>query len=351
MTTHLLFLALYLAGGLNSQPTPVQSPDAVRVSGICFDATTAVYLPVEAFTMSGSTKIKLGQSDSEGKFDFLLPLSATTVSFTCRDYQTVTLPVTFVNNPGNGAKFRFGLIMGKRDSVAVRQTHQLIINNNLPDTTDVNYHIEPTGSNAGLPIVTTAHGNRVAPGGSFTVKKGRKWPLIVFEGARPGPYRLAASMANGRVLVDKAFTVKEGLTFMEVKADEPSQPASMSNARESSRDKSGSLIPKTVYFDQSHYELSPATKASLDSVARMLLTQQQVVAHITGYTDNVGEQNLNVTLSEYRAKMVANYLKQKGIREAQLLIDWKGGDVSNGLGDSEAVKAKNRRVVIQFNPK
>lgn len=350
MASHFLFFALCLVGRLNKQPKLPQTPDAIQVSGVCYDFTNAMYLPVEAFSMSGTTKIKLGQSDKDGKFSFLLPLSATSISFACSDYRTVTLPVTFVNHPGNKAKFRFGIIMGKRDSSTVRQTNQLLLSNDLPDSTDVNYGIEPTGSNAGLPLVTTAHGNRVAPGGRFIIPKGKGqgWPVTTFEGARPGPYRVTASMANGQVLTDKAFTVKEGLTFMEVRADEPSSP----NAGKGSSFGNSSLpAPKTIYFEQSRYELTPATRASLDSVAQILTTQQQVVAHITGYTDNVGEQKLNVTLSEYRAKVVANYLKQKGTQVGQLLIDWKGGNSLTASGDSEDTKAKNRRVFIQFDQK
>ena len=346
MPSQLLFFTLYLVGILNNQPTFMQTPDGVQVSGVCYDFATAVYLPVEAFAMSGSTKINLGQSDKDGKFSFLLPLSATSISFTSTDYQTVTLPVTFVNHPGSGAAFRFGIIMGKRDSMAVRQTNQLLLSNDLSDSTAIDYTIEPTGSNAGLPLVTTAHGNRVAPGGHFAMVKGKKIPAINFEGARPGPYRAIVSMANGQILVDKVFTVKEGLTFMEVRADEPTVSGSDKGSSPDNK-----LLPalKTVYFEQSRFELNPATKASLDSIARMLITQQGTVAHITGYTDNVGELKLNETLSEYRAKVVASYLRNKGVQETQLRTDWKGGNSLTDPGESENAKAKNRRVVIQFD--
>lgn len=344
MLTYPLFFALCLLISLNSQPQPIQTPDAIQVSGVCFDATNAVYLPVEAFAISGTTKVKLGQSDKDGKFNFLLPFSATSISFTHNDYRTVTLPVTFVNKPNNRAEFRLGIIMGKRDSLAVQQTHQLKMSNTLPDSIDVTYLIEPTGSNARRTIVTTAHGNRVPAGGRITVKKGRRLPLLTFDGAQPGPYRITASTANGQVLVSEEFTVEEGLTFMEIRANKPNQPT-LSN--------SVNVLPnsRTVYFEQTRHELNSATKMTLDSVARLLTAQPQMVAHITGYTDNVGEQKLNLTLSEYRAKGVANYLKQRGVQEAQLLIDWKGGNALAATGDSEDAKTRNRRVVIQFNHK
>lgn len=348
MPTFLLCFALYWMGNLNHQPKTIQTPDAIQVSGICFDVTTAAYLPIEVFTLSGTAKIVLGLSDKDGKFFLQLPLSATSISFASKGYHTVTLPVSFVNKPSPKAEFRLGIIMSKQDSVAARQTNQLIISNDLPDNGAVNYLVEPTGSNAGLPLLTTAHGNQVAPGGRLTIEKGRALPRLNFEGARPGPYRIAVSTDKGQVLVDKRFTVKEGLTFMEVRADEPTPSPLASSVKENSRTESAIPSAKIVYFDQSRYELNPDVKTSLDSVAQALLTQPQLIARITGYTDNVGEQKLNLTLSEYRAKMVANYLQWKGVQPSQLHTAWKGGSSLMASGESEVEKAKNRRVVLEF---
>lgn len=348
MPTYLLCFALYWMAGVNHQFKTIQTPDAIQVSGVCFDATTAAYLPIEVFTMTGTTKIVLGLSDKDGKFFFQLPLSATSISFASTDYHTVTLPVSFVNKPSRKAEFRLGIIMSKHDSMAVEQTSQLIISNDLPDNEAVNYIVEPTGSNAGLPLQTTVHGNRIAPGGRLTIGKGRGLPRINFEGARPGPYRVAASV-NGQVLVDKKFTVKEGLTFMEVQANEPTPSLLANSVKENNRVEMAMPNSKIVYFHQSRYELNPDTGIILDSIAQILLTQPQLIARITGYTDNVGEQKLNLTLSEYRAKMVANYLQRKGVQPSQLSTNWQGGNSLTVVNESEQEKAKNRRVIIQFD--
>jgi len=241
--------------------------------------------------------------------------------------------------------------MSKQDSVAAQQNDQLIVSNDLPDNGTVNYMVVPTGSNAGLPILTTAHGNRVSSGGRLMIEKGRTVPQINFEGARPGPYRVAVSMDNGQVLVDKRFTVKEGLTFIEIRADEPTSSLSASTIKENSRTEPAIPSTKIVYFDQSRYELNSSVKTSLDSVAQILLTQLQLTARITGYTDNVGEQKLNLTLSEYRAKMVANYLLQKGVQPSQLSTAWKGSSSLTATAESETERSKNRRVVLEFERK
>jgi len=171
---------------------------------------------------------------------------------------------------------------------------------------------------------------------------------VRLEGAKPGPYRALVSTTDGRVLIDKPFTLTEGLTFLEVRADAPAKPASVSAADEKSVE---TVAPSTaiIYFEQSRYELTAETKASLDSVVRLMTSQPQLLAHVTGYTDKVGEQKLNLTLSEYRAKRVLGYLKKQGISDARLRIDWQGGNALISPGDAEADKARNRRVVIQFS--
>ncbi|MBD2705892.1 hypothetical protein IC229_35170 [Spirosoma sp. BT702] len=219
MPTFLLCFALYWMGNIDHQSETIQTPGAIQVSGHCFDITTAAYLPIEAFTMSGTDKIALGHSDKDGTFFLQLPLSATSVSFASKGYHTVTLPVSFVNKPSPKAEFRLGIIMSKQDSATAQQTNQLLISNDLPSSGTVSYLVEPTGSMTSLPLLKTAHGNRVSPGGRLRIEKGRTLPQINFEGAIPGPYRIAALMDNGQVLVDKKFTVTEGLTFMEVRID------------------------------------------------------------------------------------------------------------------------------------
>lgn len=345
---HLLLLSLCLISRFGQPLQPDTPTDSVRVSGVCHDLTTAVYLPVDIYAMSGTSRTRLGQSDKDGRFRILLPRSATSISFTSPNYRTVTLPVTFVNNPTRKADFRVGITMGKQDSVAVRQADQLIVSNDLPDDVDVNYMVDPTDRKMATSITISAHGYRVPPGMNTKFRKGKILRSVTFEGAKPGPYRALVSTDDGRVLIDKAFTLNKGLTFLEVRADAITKPESVS-AVDGKRVEKAAPATATVYFEQSRYELTPATKASLDSVARLMTSQPQVLAHVTGYTDNVGEQKLNLTLSEYRAKLVAGYLKNQGIADARLRVDWQGGNAQVSADGSETAKARNRRVVIQFS--
>ena len=74
-------------------------------------------------------------------------------------------------------------------------------------------------------------------------------------------------------------------------------------------------------------------------------------AQITGYTEDIGECKLDMTLSEYRAKTVANYLKQKGIPESLMAVAWKGPKSVATQDSTKGEKDNNGRVMVQFSRK
>ncbi len=343
-----LFLLSLSLNGWFGQPTQPASANTIRLWGICYDVTTTAYLPVDIYALSGTSRTRLGHSDKDGKFSVLVPLSTTSISFASSTYRAVTLPVTFVNNPTPMTDFGVGIIMGKQDSAAVPQVDQLIVRNELPNDVAVDYRVEPTDPRMAIAMTITPHGNRVPAGMHTRFRKGELMRSVHVEGAKPGPYRAIVSTTDGRVLTDKTFTLTKGLTFLEVRVDAPAKPVSASAADEKRVE---TVAPGTaiVYFEQSRYELTPDTKESLDSVARLMTGHSQLLAHVTGYTDKLGEQQQNLTLSEYRAKLVADYLKKQGIAETRLRVDWQGGKALVSSGDSEAEKARNRRVVIRFS--
>ena len=63
-----------------------------------------------------------------------------------------------------------------------------------------------------------------------------------------------------------------------------------------------------------------------------------------GYTDNIGDEESNIQLSEERAGSVTQYLINKGINKDR--ISYKGYGSKNPItnNDTEQEKEKNRRV-------
>lgn len=172
-------------------------------------------------------------------------------------------------------------------------------------------------------------------------------PIRYFEwlGFKPGQdYKLLATTIDGRVVADETFRIKPGLNFKAFWIRHPEQSELVGNQIEQA-----TYFDSTVlYFNQSDYSLRSEVKGRLDSVAWRMNNRHTMLGRITGYTDNVGKRGLNMTLSEYRTRVVAQYLRQKGVGANQLSSSWKGPDAPAAPNDTEENKAKNRRVVIRF---
>lgn len=103
-------------------------------------------------------------------------------------------------------------------------------------------------------------------------------------------------------------------------------------------------VLRYVVFAQSEHTLLPESYPELDRLVQALQTNPALRVEITGHTDNVGDKRLNQTLSEYRAKVVANYLVRHGIAATRLRAEGFGGSRPIADNASEAQRAQNRRV-------
>ena len=107
-----------------------------------------------------------------------------------------------------------------------------------------------------------------------------------------------------------------------------------------------SIVLNNVYFEQSSFILQKESYTELDKLVEILKNNPQTKIEIAGHTDNVGDARLNLALSENRAKVILNYLAQRGISEDRLMYKGYGGSRPVAPNDSEENKRKNRRVEI-----
>lgn len=101
-----------------------------------------------------------------------------------------------------------------------------------------------------------------------------------------------------------------------------------------------------VTFDKNVSTLTPAEQQALTQVADKLNGCSSAKAAINGYTDNTGDDSLNIPLSNERAQSVAEFLGTHGVTGNRLSV--KGFGSANPVADNgtEAGRAKNRRVEI-----
>lgn len=106
-------------------------------------------------------------------------------------------------------------------------------------------------------------------------------------------------------------------------------------------------IASKIFFQTNSAKLKTASLAQLDELANILKRYESANLTIEGYTDNVGADDYNLTLSQKRTESVKTYLMGRGIMESRLTA--KGFGKENPIADNKtaAGRAKNRRVELK----
>lgn len=108
------------------------------------------------------------------------------------------------------------------------------------------------------------------------------------------------------------------------------------------------LVLKNILFDFGKSNLKPSSYTELDKVVKAMKDNASLKAKISGHTDNIGNKSSNITLSQNRAKAVADYLISKGIENNRINTTGYGSSVPVAGNDTDAGRALNRRVEIMF---
>jgi outer membrane protein OmpA-like peptidoglycan-associated protein len=109
-------------------------------------------------------------------------------------------------------------------------------------------------------------------------------------------------------------------------------------------------LPEGVTFDVGSYTLRPQFRATLDKVADSLKQYPNSLIDVYGHTDSTGSEAYNQTLSENRARTVANYLMSQGVPSARIRSQGFGETMPVADNASDMGRAKNRRVEIKIVP-
>ena len=103
---------------------------------------------------------------------------------------------------------------------------------------------------------------------------------------------------------------------------------------------------RDIYYETNSYQLTANSKIVLALFIEFLKENPTVKVEIQGHTDNVGNDDANLKLSEQRAKAVYDYVVGKGIPANRLR--YKGYGESQPIADNNTAtgRAKNRRTVF-----
>lgn len=101
-----------------------------------------------------------------------------------------------------------------------------------------------------------------------------------------------------------------------------------------------------VNFKLDSAELTPASSAILDRVARTLSSHPEVTVEVGGHTDSQGDDAYNLDLSARRAATVVGYLIEHGVAADKLTSRGYGETRLIDTADTAAAHATNRRVEL-----
>lgn len=101
-----------------------------------------------------------------------------------------------------------------------------------------------------------------------------------------------------------------------------------------------------VLFDTGKYSLKPGAREKLAKVAGILLAYPGLDIEVGGYTDNVGGDAMNQTLSENRARSVRDYLVEQGVATASVSAKGFGNTLPVATNANSTGRQQNRRVEL-----
>lgn len=213
--------------------------------------------------------------------------------------------------------------------------------------------------------ITTADGTSTIVAINETTRLKASSGLFGSKGAKPTIAALlnglpvtVKTMQAGQVLLasEVSYKASDFKTAMMIRNGTEQQFAEQTAATQALRGRMADIdnynIKGTtnVFFDTGKWQLSPQAKMELCNAAAQAEATSNALLLVVGYTDSVGSEEYNQTLSEKRANSVINYLQQACHWKPYRVLTPTGMAEADPLADNstEEGKAQNRRVAVNI---
>jgi outer membrane protein OmpA-like peptidoglycan-associated protein len=116
-------------------------------------------------------------------------------------------------------------------------------------------------------------------------------------------------------------------------------------------EKDARVVLQNVFFYQSTSKLIETSYPELEYMLEFLKQNPSVKIELQGHTDNVGDPDKNLKLSDDRVHVVKDYFVNHGIASTRIHTKAFGGMAPVAPNNTEENKRKNRRVefvVIEY---
>lgn len=108
------------------------------------------------------------------------------------------------------------------------------------------------------------------------------------------------------------------------------------------------IVLNNVFFEQAKADLLPTSNDELNRIVKIMKDNPSMKIELIGHTDNRGDANLLMQLSQQRVDAVKDYLVSKGIAESRIVTKAMGGTIPIHQNETEIEHAKNRRVEFKI---
>lgn len=109
----------------------------------------------------------------------------------------------------------------------------------------------------------------------------------------------------------------------------------------------GTIVLNHLIFTIGRATINPKSFDELDEVVAMMKENTKVVIQLEGHTDNQGNAEANLKLSQQRVDAVQKYITSKGISKNRVKTKAFGGSQPIATENTEEARAKNRRVEMR----
>jgi outer membrane protein OmpA-like peptidoglycan-associated protein len=108
------------------------------------------------------------------------------------------------------------------------------------------------------------------------------------------------------------------------------------------------VVLRNIFFDTNKYDLKAESRSELQELVNFLAFNPSIKIEISGHTDNVGNDELNQTLSENRAKAVYQFLISSKVDTERLQFKGYGKAQPIAPNDNEDGRSRNRRTEFKI---
>lgn len=112
-----------------------------------------------------------------------------------------------------------------------------------------------------------------------------------------------------------------------------------------------SILLNNIFFEQGKPILKPQSYPELDRLVQIMMDNPTIKIELSGYTDNVGNKEALMTLSENRVQAVKTYLEKKGIKKDRISGRGYGSAQPIAPNDTNENRQRNRRVEFKITKK